>query len=409
MTGRPGPDLSVLRQTLSEEPKFSVRTFCQRAQAGFYEGPLTKAILDSSDCLVLLGMPTSATPAAALDLLTSSVEQDRKPLLYIDGKFVDRNRLNAFSSVLPFTTELASGAETLVSFQPSDAQRGNSLLTLGSDKGFDAWRQLPPIFKTQTVFRAKPEATVLGTGAITSIAVPGPLMLTRSVNRQKTLAILGYGVWRWRLMAQGNPETAQLYSMFLSGAVQWLTTPDDHKPVKVTTTKDIIPQDESVEFTGQVYDASAKPVDNASIRVVAQKEGAVAETDLQPIGGGRYEGKLEGLGEGDYSFRATAQLDGASLGDDNGKFSIGALNLEFQDTRMNASLLHEMGYRTGGRFLTPNMLGGLDSLLAKQAWFVPRTVSRTVDIELWNWRFMLGLLIALLATEWFTRKRSGML
>lgn len=409
LSGDPGPDFSVLRQTLAEEPKFSLNAFCQRSPSGFYEGMLTRAIADSSDCLVFLGMPTGATSPATLDLISSCIIQNRKPLLYIDGKSVDRTRLNLFSSVLPFVTVQSSSSEVLVSFQPSDAQRGNSLLTLGSDQGFGAWLRLPPIFRTQTIFRAKPEAVVLGTGRILNVPVPDPLMLTRSLNRQKTLALLGYGVWRWRLMAQGNPETAQLFSSFLSAAIQWLTTPDDHKPVKVTSTKDVFAQGEPVEFTGQVYDAGAKPLDNASIKVVAQREGELAETDLQPIGGGRYEGKIEGLGEGDYTFHATAQLDGAPLGDDNGKFSVGALNLEFQDTRMNAPLLREIAYRTGGRFLMPEELGGLDSLLGAQSSFTPTTISQTRDIELWNWQFILGLIIFLLAAEWFIRKRSGML
>jgi len=31
------------------------------------------------------------------------------------------------------------------------------------------------------------------------------------------------------------------------------------------------------------------------------------------------------------------------------------------------------------------------------------------EIELWNWKYLAGLVILLFAVEWFIRKRSGML
>jgi hypothetical protein len=409
IAGMPSPDLSIIKQTLAEEKNISVRSFTQKMQGGFYEGPLVAALTDSTDCLVLVGFPTSSTNAATLDLLRAATSQHKTPLFFVNGKMLDDAKLKSLTPDLPFTTVSISSQEQYVFFQPSDAQKGNPILRLGDTEAADVWSRLPPVFGTLTVYKAKPEATVLGFRKIQNVVLTEPLILTRNVNRQKSLAILGYGLWRWRLMTQATSATEGLLSAFLANSIRWLTTRDDDRPVKVTPSKDAFTHGEPVEFAGQVYDASAQAVENAQLRVTVERDGAQSELPLRPIGSGRYEGSIEGLQEGDYTFRAQAQADGRQLGEDKGRFSVGGLDLEFQDTRMNATLLHQLAYRTGGRFFSPKELGELTSELAAQSAFVPREVTRTKDLELWSWQYTLAAIILLLGVEWLIRKRRGML
>jgi len=407
--GTPAPDVAILRQTLMEEQNISVQSFVQKGASGFYEASPTSALLDSADCLMLIGFPTAATSQNTLELVRRSLVQGNKPVLFVGGKNVDDASLRALGPVLPFSTVSLSPIEQYVFFKPSDAQKNNPILGGTGSAGPDVWSRMPPIFKTQSVHKAKPEATVLGYTQIQSAVLSEPLVLTRNVNRQKSLAILGYGLWRWRLMAQGNPETSQLLSAFLANSIRWLTTRDDSRPVKVTTTKDAYTQAEPVEFVGQVYDANSQPVDNAEVRVRVQRGTNQYETTLRQLGSGRYEGSVDGLAQGDYTFRATAQVDGQQLGEDRGRFSVGELNLEFEDTKMNAQLLRQLAYRTGGEFFNPDQLSALPEKLSAQKSFVPRDVVHTRAVELWNWQHTLAFVVLLLGLEWFLRKRSGML
>jgi hypothetical protein len=228
------------------------------------------------------------------------------------------------------------------------------------------------------------------------------------VNKQKSLAVLGHGLWRWRLMAQGTPETGRLLSAFLSNGIRWLTTHEDSRPVKVSTSKEAFTQGEPVEFVGQVYDAAMQPVDNGQLRVTVRRGEKETATVLRPIGNGRYEGSIEGLGEGDYTFGALAKTDGQQLGEDNGRFTVGELNLEFQETRMNSSLLREIAQRTGGHYYTIQELETLVQDITSQPSFSARESVRTRTLELWNWQYSLTAVILLLGVEWFIRKRSGM-
>ncbi|MEK9136674.1 MAG: hypothetical protein AAB393_06080, partial [Bacteroidota bacterium] len=266
LAGSPSPDLSIIKQTLTEEKNLRVRSFTQKIPGGFYEGTLSSQPFDSADCIMLIGFPTPLTNSATLDLVTAAVTRQSKPVFFVGGKSIDYAKLQALSSVLPFTAMNLSTAEDYVFFQPADAQRSNPILMVSQSEGVGAWNRLPPIFKTQTAFKAKPEATVLGFSRVQGVVLGEPLMLTRNVNKQKSLAVLGYGLWRWRLMTQTTPQAEGVLSIFLSNSIKWLTSREDSRPVKVATTKESYTQSEPVEFIGQVYDASAQPVDNAQLR-----------------------------------------------------------------------------------------------------------------------------------------------
>jgi hypothetical protein len=408
IAGGPSTDLSVVRQTLSEQPHLRVRAFTQKQGGGFYEGELYQSALDSADCIVTIAFPTQATEERPLAMIRGAVTTGLKPLLYIDGKSVDEARLRTLSPPLPFTTAGLAPGEMYAFFVPSTGQINHPILAAGTP-GQAAWDRLPPVFRRQGTYRARPEAQLLGTMGTQNITTQEPFILTRSVNREKSLAVLAYGIWRWRLMAQGSPGTEGILSGFLGAAVRWLTTRDDDRPVKTLTTRDQYTQGEPVEFLGQVYDVTSAPVDNAQMTVTVEQQGREFTTQLRGIGNGRYEGVMEGLAPGEYSYRSAAALDGQPLGEDRGKFSVGELDLEYIDTRMNAPLLRQLAARTGGAAFTPAELGGLSAVLASLPSFTSREVRHVTTLELWNWRWLLGAIVVLFGTEWFVRKRSGML
>jgi hypothetical protein len=149
-------------------------------------------------------------------------------------------------------------------------------------------------------------------------------------------------------------------------------------------------------------------VDDAELIVDINREGARARVPLTPIGNGRYEGSVTGLGEGEYAFTAKATGGAKEYGTDAGKFSVGQMNVEFLETKMNKELLEQIAYRTGGTF-TPlaGATGGAARAAAGPA-FTAREIVRATELELWNWQYLAGAIILCLAFEWFLRKKSGM-
>jgi hypothetical protein len=409
LAGGPSPDVSAVRQTLSEDADIDLRTLVVKSPSEFYEGSLTPPLLDSADCLVSVGFPTPSTPEASLRLISDAIARRELPLFFIGGRSIDDSRLKTFGSALPFSTELPSATEQLVYIQPAGSDVGREILGLGTPGGADAWAKLPPVFRTLTAYHIRPEATLLATARTPVQGSFDPLLVARNVDHQKSLALLGYGIWRWRLMAQEGAESSGLFPAFLSTAVRWLTTRDDRSNLRVTPVRDFFHRGEAVGFAGQLYDATNHPLDNARVRVTVHSAAGLREVDLHSAGSGRYEGQLDGLEEGEYSYTAFAETGGSRMESQRGKFAVGGLDLEFQETRSDVQLLHQLAARSGGRFLTAGTIDSLPGFLRSLRGFSPSEVRHELSLELWNWQYVLALLVGLLALEWFLRKRSGML
>ena len=127
-----------------------------------------------------------------------------------------------------------------------------------------------------------------------------------------------------------------------SNSIRWLTTREDEKRVRIRPVKEFFDSGEQVEFTGQVYNESYEPVDNAAVSVQVKGPKGEFELLLTQQGSGRYAGSMELAGEGDYTFTGTPAREGAELGRDDGRFSVGDLNVEFLETRMNNALLRQI-------------------------------------------------------------------
>src|SRR5206468_5074102 len=111
VAGGPSPDLSIIRQTLSEEKSINVRSFTQKTPGGFFEGTLSSQPLDTADCIMLIGFPIPSTNSATLDLVVSTIRQQTKPVFFLASKMLDYGKLQSLGSVLPFTPLTISAPE----------------------------------------------------------------------------------------------------------------------------------------------------------------------------------------------------------------------------------------------------------------------------------------------------------
>ncbi len=407
--GSPGPDVAAVRQVLAEDGRFTLQTFIQKKSGDFYEGTPSKSVLDSADCFLLIGFPSPATGSGVVRDIRDAVEQKKKPLLYISGKIVDYGKLQQLEPFLPFSW-LSTGSQELNVFASvNEKEKSNSLVSFEEAGGADAWQQLPPVYKSATGFRIKPEADLLASARFQNVVLTEPLVSTRNINGIKSFAITGHGIWRWRLMAQGDSRTEKFLSLLLTNAVRWLTTEENAKGVHIVATKNSYTTTEPVEFTGQVYDDQLQPVENAEVKVTLQQGSNRLDVFLNPLGNGRYEGGTDGLSEGEYTFVGRATANGKSLGEDKGKLTVGQTSAEFLETRMNKPLLEEIAYKTGGRYHPISEASDIASEISKGVKFIPKELTEASEIELWNWQYLAGALILFLAVEWFMRKRAGML
>lgn len=409
VAGAPSPDVSAVHRLLKEDPQFTVVESVQKRGGGWYGRPLDASAIDSADCIIVINFPTGSTPAQAVQLLAGAFERTKKPLLFVGGVDIDERKLRLFDAVLPFTVGAVGPLEMMVVPSVPDRYRMHQLIHLSDDLTVDDWRRLPPVFVRQSVVRAKPESEVLAAMMFQNVQMNDPLIAIRNVNRQKSVGIAGYGIWRWQLLAGGMRQKADLASEFLTTAVRWLTTQDEKKNLRVMPVKERFSSSEPVEFTAQVYDARMRPAGNADVTLELKKGNDVYAMAFTDIGNGRYEGSLPGVPEGDYTYSARATAGGQPLGEDRGAISVGQINVEYLETRMNKSLLEQIAFRTGGIYTGITSGENLGESVAATANLTAREHVESSELEIWNWSYMVPIIILLLSLEWFLRKRMGML
>lgn len=414
--GSPSADVTAINQALSEDQHIEYLSFIQKRTGEFYnykllyekEKTFSQSRLDSADCIVMINFPTVITSKEILEQIKKNIGDQRKSILFINGKDVDYTKLKSIEEYLPFSWTNVSSNELFVFASIHEKNKNHPLLNIETAVTYEGWNQLPPVFKTQTQFRSKIESDVLATIKIQNIQIDEPLILTRNINRYKSAAITGYGLWRWRLLAQGNSLSERLYASFITNTIKWLTTREDEKKVRVIPVKEVFATTDPIEFTAQVYDDQFRQLDDAEVNISIEKEKDQKKIILESVGNGRYEGAITNLSEGDYLYFANAVNKGRVVGEDSGKFSIGKINIEYLDTKLNKQLLDQVAFRTGGMYADIENVDKIIKTLSSKK-YEPQEITTITKLQIWNWEYIAFLIVLLLSVEWFIRKRNGML
>jgi hypothetical protein len=415
--GAPSSDISFIKQELKDEKGVSITSFIQKKGAEFYGPQPTKRDLMESELIILCGFPIYYTSDATLKLIAEELEAG-KPVMFIASKDIDYQKLKRLENYLPVNTVSHQPREFLAVTEVRPEAITNAVVRFsGADSDIDMWNALPPIFKTETFVNVKPESEIVAYMQVNNVSINEPMIVTRDFQNKKSLSVLGYGLYRWKLMgyaadqAKGREDKPDLYSIFLRNAVRWLSVENKSKFVSIKADKKFYSQGDEVQIIAQVYDASYTPVDNANVRLVLSggADNSSRDVVLNSVGNGKYSSMIEGLGTGDYYFKGSAQVNGSGLGKDEGRFSVGDVSIEYSNLRMNVQLLREIAERTGGKFYTAEQADEFMDDLKQSGVFEANFVAQRSEIPLWNLPWALALAILLFSIEWFLRKRAGLL
>lgn len=409
IAGAPNQDVACLKDILEHDTKVNLTSFIEREDGIFYEGNLTQKELTETDCLLLAGFPTRQTNSQVVQTIMNAVNAG-KPILTLFSRTMDYEKLYAFNSVLPFQIENVNSNELQIFADIPQAQRNNSIIQIGNAaQAFQLWSKLPPIFQLQGTYRGKVESDIIATTRFQSVVTNNPLIVSRNVNKRKSLSILGYGIWRWNMLSSPGTGTDNVLGIFLNNAFRWLTTQEDSRRIVVQPTKHSFTTQDPVEFTAQIYDDKYQPLEDVQVDVYTQRGNTTNQLILNSLGSGQYQGAYDQLPAGEYKFSATVKLNGVIIGTDQGVFSVGGVNAEYIDTKMNKSLLQQIAIQTDGRYYESYNIEALPQDITASPHFKQRELQKSTDIELWNSRWILALVILIFSIEWFLRKRSGML
>ena len=414
LAGSPDPDFKFIKKNLEVDPNIEIDFWVIKKNQQFYQGNFPDDLnkLKQYDCIILQNFPDKNISPNVIASLRKVLESNQTPMLFVAGNGVDYQSLLPLKEFLPFSVPQIQSPEILIIPRLTSKGLFHPVTRIVDDEfeNQQKWREIPPIYLSlqrvqlfpgsETLLEVDPDQTL-----IRGMKEPLPIVVTKRMGQQKLMAILGYGIWRWDLLSLGIGKSNEVFNKFLNNSIRWLITKEDSKLVRIHPDQVIYRNGQQVAFTGEVYYEDYRPMEGAEVKLTVRSKQKNYEISLAGIGEGKYEGALQALPGGDYSYEGIATFNNRDIGKDEGDFSVEDFSLEFLQTKMNITLLQQLALKTGGKFFTDS---NYVSLAEKLNFPVKKTLEFT-EMQLWNKLLLLIAVILFLSIEWFLRKRSGML
>ena len=409
VAGAPSPDVSSFVQLLEGDSDTELVTRVQRRSGSYYQGDFPSGPLDDFDLIVMVGFPTITTPEPHIDQIVRASDAGI-PLLFVYDRAVDLRRVERkLSSALPAHPIVIRTGHVEGSFVPTSRALQHAIFDISDRKNIQRWRALPPLQFNASQWETHPGTIVLASAEIRGISLDNPILLVGKIGKRRSAAMLASGFWRWRNVPAAFEEDATRWTELFSNLLQWLTTAEDYRLVRVAPTSSELDEGEPVVFGGQVYDENLRSVSDASVSLdVVSPGGENFPYSMRSLGNGRYMVELGSMPEGVYAYSATASRDGGLIGADRGTFSVGSLSIEFRNPHADARLMRQISSRSGGRAIFPDQIGDIPSILSSMDSYIPVTRTVELQIRLWQRVPFIIILIVSLSVEWFFRKRFGL-
>lgn len=379
----PHPDIKALREVIESKEGVEVSLYLDGITDENPEGPF--------DLIILHQLPGLTDLPAWLN---SGIENTNT--WFISG-INDLNNINRINPVLTYS-----------SFGQSDAVLPNlnpnfELFQIDEDLKYRA-ANYPPVRAPYGTFELKNNADIYLYQKIGSAETNRPLLSIYNGDERKSAVFSGSGLWQWRLQEFGQYDDAKLFDEIFGKLIQYLTTKDDKRNFRVSTTQESYFDSESVEFITEVYNELFEKVYDYNVDLtITNAQGETEEYNY--VNSPTENFKINGLAPGVYNFRASTSLAGKREIAE-GSFSVQELALEDINLTANHQLLRNISNNSGGDFYLledyAEALAAIQALNPKPITRSNERLSPIINNPLW-----LILLIGLLAAEWFLRKYHG--
>jgi hypothetical protein len=407
VAGSPSSDLSFIKNILLSDENLSVNSLTQVSANKYLEKNNPEKLLDSADVLFLIGFPSNETSDFILNEVKFLISEKNIPFFIVLSNNINLQKLNPLRKEMAFIWNKVGNEYSEVQPSVTSDQAKNPIIQTVSGDLLELWNNLPPVMQMYADFKGKPESEVIAQSKINNVPTNIPLIISRSLGDLRSIAVLAKDIWKWKL--ETTKKNQELLDNFIINSIRWLNSPEDKKRIQIKTIKKVFSPGEEVEFTAQIYDDSFNPISDAEVKVTVRSDDYKSELILNPLGNGLYDGILQTNKPGNYSYVGEARLNDKSLGNDNGKFNIGEIDVEMINTGMNYEFLSTLSNVSGGKFYSPSQYNLLFSALKDLNSKSIKENFKSKEISLWSNELLLILIILLFTLEWFFRKRDGML
>jgi hypothetical protein len=230
------------------------------------------------------------------------------------------------------------------------------------------------------------------------------VLSSQKFGRGKAIAFPVQDTLTWQMHAT-IPVEDQTHERFWRQMLRYLVE-GVPGPVDVRTSERVEPGT-AVTVEATVADKTFMPLNDASVAAqVSFPDGTSQLAPLQWTGDreGLYRGTFVTKGQGQYEVSVTATRADKSSSSASTFVRASSGEAEFFDPTMHAAALKRIADDTGGRFYTPDTVGGI----AEDVRYGGRGVTSVEERPLWNMPIVLIALMALVCAEWGYRRMVGL-
>lgn len=300
----------------------------------------------------------------------------------------------------PIRPDLHLPIDSKPKMRPTRAGAAHSLMQLapGADNA-KAWDALPSLEGANRFTKITPGATVLG-----ETTDGKPLLVARDFGRGRVLAFAGDSTWRWQMAGH---EAA--HKRFWRQVILWLSHKDEASDNSVWVKLDErrFSPGARVEFSAGARGPNGEPIADAQYDAeVVRPDGSRMPARMRHEGEDAAGMFLDAAMPGDYTLIVKGRRGAQQLGSAQARFLVFDQDLELDNPAADRGALESLAAMTSGRTIPPEQLPDFFAQLKEQ--LKDLEVETLIKHTLWDgWPFFL-IMVALLALEWWWRKKWGL-
>ncbi len=384
----PHPDLAAIKRSLATNKNYKITT---RHIDDFKEP------IGQYDLVILHQLPSKMHPATKI---LSALKKQNTPHLFVVGS---KSNINNFNRAQNLITIKGTGQKpNLVQGVFNDKFSSFTL----ENKTKQAISDFNPMSAPFGSFTSAPHAQNILFQRIGKIKTAYPLWSVGESDGTKIGVITAEGLWRWRLFDYMQHQNHDAFDELMTKTIQYLSVKQDKRRFRVNIAKNLFKENEPILFNAELYNENYELINEPDVSLTVINEEGKEFPYSFTRQGNSYHINAGFFPAGHYRFKGKTVFSGKDF-ESKGKFSIQEIQLEKYVTTANHNTLRLMSQSFGGQLIYPNKINELaDIINSKNA--VKSIMYQTArNKPLINLRWILGIIILLLAIEWFFRKYFG--
>lgn len=387
LAGAPHPDIAALKQSIETSKIYQVDEFV----ADKFNKSLKEYNLAIVHQIPLKGKNYQA--------LLQSIIENKIPVLYILGESSDMAAFNNLKTGLSIRQAAGKYDEA------SPTVANDFALFTVSEELKKVSADFPALSVPFGEYSKSNSANVLMYQKIGSVQTQKPLVMFNTSSEPKTGIVAGEGLWRWRMQNYLQTGNQAAFNELVHKTIQYLSVKVDKDRFRVNV-KNKFYENEAVEFDAEVYNDSYELVNDPEVTLSITN----AANKTFPFTFSRtahaYHIDAGIFPLGDYRFLAQVKAGSTHI-QKSGVFTVVPVNVESLNLLADHQLMFSLAQKSNGKMLYPGQLSQIPDLLKARddVKSVTYTKKRFSDVVNLFWVFL--IILALLSSEWFIRKRYG--